>query len=93
MCGVENLPLFAKVHLHCGSRRRPRDEEGREGSALLGWGDDLLRSWEDSRFRGTVSGGNWEEFGSGELNGVCGVGSGVWVVDGVGVKGVCSLKK
>ena len=50
---MEDLPLLAEVHLHCGARRRPRDEEGREESALLGWRGVSMGIWEESGFRGS----------------------------------------
>ena len=67
---MEDLPLLAEVHLHCGARRRPRDEEGREGNALLGWRGVSMGIWEESGFRGRFGNekgwilgvGEWKEF-------------------------------
>ena len=79
---MEDLPLLAEVHLHCGARRRPRDEEGREGSALLGWRGVSMGIWEDSGFLGSFGDEKGGILGVGEWKGfaVLEAGIGWWVV-------------
>ena len=79
---MEDLPLLAEVHLHCGARRRPRDEEGREESALLGWRGVSMGIWEESGFRGCFGGEKGEILGVGEWKGFAGLEAGVgwWMV-------------